>query len=59
MIEKVSGRVPPAAALLARIESSRALVPLLARPIVSPLLDAFAAYVVATEARITALEDRK
>lgn len=51
-----TGRVPPGPALLQQIANARPFVPLLARPVVNPLLDTFAAYVVAMEARVAKLE---
>jgi hypothetical protein len=52
---QVTGRVPPAAALQQQIANARPLVPLLARPVIGPLLDVFAAYVAATDAELQAL----
>lgn len=51
-------RKPPHVALLERIESSKGLVPLIARPVVAPMLNEFAAYIVAMESRVAALEEK-
>jgi hypothetical protein len=59
MIKVEKGRVPPAAALLQRIESARKLIPLPYSLMVSPMLAEFAAYVAATEERLSKLEGRK
>ena len=56
--ETVPSLPPAAVVMLQRLEAARPFVPMLARPLVNPLLAAFAAYVASTEGQLRELRAR-